>query len=262
MSPTQQQAPDSVGPWARLPAVGGSLVIADLHLDAEGGPLAERFGAWTRSLRVPRLVILGDLFDSWVGPKQRRIEGTRQVLQALSALVEGGTELHVVPGNRDFWMGSDFEAATGGKVHAKGLVIEGQQGASLLVHGDELCTLDLGYQRYQRWIQSRPLRLLQSLPLPVLRWLARRLRSRSEYSVPRKPEASKRMQPEAAAAFLERAEAQTLICGHAHRYQDEDLSKGRRWLVLDAWGDARDCLEEGPGGWRSLGSDGAAANPE
>lgn len=216
--------------------------------------------AWLDDLRVPRLVILGDLFDSWIGAKQLRLPGSVPVLEALGRLVARGSELHVVPGNRDFLLGPDLERRTGGAVHASGLVIEGPAGPTLLIHGDELCTLDLGYQRYKRVIQS-PLAktLLPRLPLFVLRRIAGGLRAKSERAVPAKAPEEKSMQDGAALAEASAAGVQSLVCGHAHRYQDRRLpatpegADQIRWFVLDGWGGARDTLVEGAGGWEPCG---------
>ncbi|MFT7677929.1 MAG: UDP-2,3-diacylglucosamine hydrolase [Planctomycetota bacterium] len=223
------------------------MVIADLHLNPEGDGVSRAFLDWLDALQAPRLVVLGDLFDTWIGPKQRRIPGSAAVVEALGRLVARGVELHVVPGNRDFLLGADLEAWTGAEVHAQGLVIESSVGGrSLLVHGDELCTLDLGYQAYKRRIQA-PLmrRWLPRLPLGVLRKIAERLRANSERSVPRKGDQEKSMQADAALELLREAGAEHLICGHAHRYRDENSGSGEdalHWIVLDGWGGERDTL--------------------
>lgn len=225
----------------------GTLVIADLHLDPEGDGVSCAFLDWLDALSAPRLVVLGDLFDTWIGPKQRRIPGSAAVVDALGRLAARGVELHVVPGNRDFLLGKDLERWTGAEVHAEGLVIESEGGGrSLLVHGDELCTLDLDYQAYKRRIQA-PLmrRWLPRLPLGVLRRIAARLRANSERSVPRKGDQEKSMQADAALALVRAAGAQHLICGHAHRYRDEHTGAGDEalhWIVLDGWGGERDTL--------------------
>ncbi len=246
----------------RLGTVPGGAVIADLHLAPEGGARVDAFVAWLDGLLVPRLVILGDLFDSWIGAKQLRLPGSAPVMEALGRLVARGCELHVVPGNRDFLLGPDLERRTGGLVHAQGLVIEGPTCPTLLIHGDELCTLDLSYQRYKRVIQS-PLAksLLPRLPLFLLRRIAGGLRSKSERAVPAKAPEEKSMQDGAALAEAAAADVQALVCGHAHRFQDRELradsegAGGLRWLVLDGWGGSRDTLVEGADGWQACPHD-------
>lgn len=230
----------------------GTWVVADLHLDPAGGADVERFGTWIDRLEgVPALVVLGDLFDVWVGPAQARLAGAARALEALARLTARGTALALVPGNRDFLLGDDFERACGGEVHARGFVgrLPGTGQRVLLLHGDELCTRDRGYQRLKRVLRSAPVRwLAPRLPLAVARRAARGLRGASERAVPRKPDPEKALQPEAVRALAAAERAATLVCGHAHRFRDEVLPDGPRWLVLDAFGGPRDALRVGPAG--------------
>ena len=134
----------------------GSLVIADLHLDPLGGARVDHFVDWVAALEAPALLILGDLFEAWFGPKTRRLAGAQAIVEALAAMVQRGTQLHVVPGNRDFLLGRDFESWTGGRVHDHGLGVVQNGERWLFLHGDELCTLDVGYQHAHEWRDERP----------------------------------------------------------------------------------------------------------
>jgi UDP-2,3-diacylglucosamine hydrolase len=238
----------------------GSLVVADLHLDVQR-PGAERvFTHWLDGLSgVPRLVVLGDLFEFWVGRAELDSAGVREVTRALAALVARGTEIDVVPGNRDFLLDASFERASGARVRPAGLVAETGAGRLLLLHGDELSTLDRRYQRLRTVLRSAPLRWLAArLPLFVLRPLARSLRRTSRREVAAKPSAVLAMQPEAAERAAGVAGAEILLCGHAHRAEDRRLASGLRWIVLDAFGGPRDTLRVGPAGELVLGPSGAA----
>ncbi|MGH8311570.1 MAG: UDP-2,3-diacylglucosamine diphosphatase, partial [Steroidobacteraceae bacterium] len=84
-----------------IPLAPGTIAIADLHLDVGDAELVRGFVRWLTVLeRPPRLVILGDLFDVWVGRAQERMPGAPLVLDALKALRERGCEIAIVPGNR------------------------------------------------------------------------------------------------------------------------------------------------------------------
>lgn len=77
----------------------GSLVLADLHLHPDKEPRLRAFLDWVGSLiAVPHLVILGDLFDVWVGPAQARQSASAEVLAALAGLSARGTQIEIVPG--------------------------------------------------------------------------------------------------------------------------------------------------------------------
>ena len=183
------------------------------------------------------------LFEAWFGAKTLRLEGARQVVAALKAYVSLGGALHVVPGNRDFLLGSDFEGWTGGRVHPQGLRVRQGESTLLFLHGDELCTLDVGYQRLKAVLRSRPMRFLgPRLPFPLLVRAARRLRAASRRAVARKPAPDKAMQVDAVRAEASRHGADVLVVGHAHEWRDECLDGGPRWIVLDAWDGDRDTL--------------------
>ena len=80
------------------------------------------------------------------------------------------------------------------------------------------------------------------LPLSLTMWLARRLRSGSKRAVGKKPPEEMAMQVDVVVELSQRSAARELVCGHAHRWRDEIVGDGVRWVVLDAFGGERDCL--------------------
>ncbi len=235
-------------PEIALPA--GTCVIADLHLDArERGPW-EAFRAWLAALDAPALLVLGDLFEYWTGANQARAEGYAALLSELGTRARAGLALHFLHGNRDFLLGRSFEQAVAGRVHARGLLGHAPDGGRVLfLHGDELATRDQSYQRLRRVLRSRAVRALAgAVPGPVSASVARALRNRSRKAVAAKSPAYVELQPDAAAEWCARHGATALVCGHAHRFRDQRLDSGARWLVLDAFGGARDVLRLGAAG--------------
>jgi cytidylate kinase/UDP-2,3-diacylglucosamine diphosphatase len=247
-------------PEIALPA--GTRVIADLHLDPQRSLSWRAFEGWLASLeRVPALLVLGDLFEYWLGPAQARDPAYAGLLAALRARARAGTALHFLRGNRDFLLGPDFEGAVEGRVHAGGLIGRTSSGARVLfLHGDELATRDRSYQRLRRVLRSRAVRALaHAAPIGLAEAAARALRGKSERAVAAKSAAYVELQAGAAAAWCAASRASHVVCGHAHRYRAELLEQGARWIVLDAFGGARDVLlvtEEG-----ELASEGSGALP-
>lgn len=232
-----------------------ALFIADLHLDLMSPGGCDDFVAWLATLSdLADLVILGDLFDVWVGPAQARLPGAVLVLDALRALHERGTRVHVVPGNRDFLLDRSFQDRTGAALYPEGFVAQwrtrdGDRRRCLSIHGDTLCTLDRGYQRLRRVLRSRPLLwLAPHLPLALGAHIGRRLRRASVQAVEAKLPEEKAMQVPAVCAAALAARADSLICGHAHSAKDVRLPDGPRWIVLDAFGGARDAAGLEPSG--------------
>ncbi|MCE9594943.1 MAG: UDP-2,3-diacylglucosamine diphosphatase [Planctomycetes bacterium] len=242
---------------AEIELAVGACCIGDLHLDAARGDCVEPLRAFlaTQS-RAPALVILGDLFEAWVGPAHGRLPGAARVLAELAAWTARGAELHVIPGNRDFLLGADFERVTGARVHPHGFVANSTNERALLIHGDELCTLDVGYQRLKRVLRSRPLlALAPRLPSSFALAVAKRLRSKSVTAVAAKPSAETAQQPDEVRRLASEAHVPTLVCGHAHVFRDEALADGPRWIVLDAFGGVRDVAVVGEDGrWVVRGS--------
>ena len=234
-----------------LELASGTVLIADLHLDVEDEAAVEAFlGFLARAEAAPRVVVLGDLFEYWLGPAHQGTPGGQRVVDCLAARARRGRLFDVVPGNRDFLLDEGFERAAGARVLRDGFVGRLPGGGRVVcVHGDELATRDHAYQRLRRVLRSRPLLwLAPRLPLGLARALARRLRRASTRAVAAKPAAEKALQPAAAAEVLRGQGAGTVVCGHAHAFRDEALEGEGRWLVLDAFGGRRDTLEVGAGG--------------
>ena len=247
-------APESPADAGQL--APGTVVIGDLHLDPMGGRDVEEFVRWLDGLRgVPRLVVLGDLFDLWIGPEQTRLPGSIPVLDALKRFTWRGGVLDVVAGNRDFLLDGSFEAWTGAALRVGGFTATTPaEQRVLVIHGDELCTLDLAYQRMKRVLRARWTRaVFGALPFAVKRKLAAGVRGTSRRVVPRKPESVRAMQESTCRELARQHAARTVVCGHAHTFRDERLEDGPRWLVIDGWGGRRDALRLDRGGeWVGL----------
>lgn len=241
--PAAARLPRGSVPEVQVDVPAGAVVVTDLHLAPGGDARTDAFMAWWRGLapRPPALIVLGDLFDTWVGPKQARMAGSSRVLGFLSELVLAGTAVHLVPGNRDALMGDDVVRATGASLHLEGFIGVQESGQRLaFVHGDSLCTLDRGYQRL-RWVwRFGPVRgLSRIVPLFAARAAARRLRRQSERAKPLKLAETKSIQPAAVEALALATGADVVVCGHAHEPRDLELSAALRWIVVGAFGEGR-----------------------
>ena len=250
--------PAAFGRLAEVALAPGALAIADLHLDAARADSVARFTGFLAAIRgAPALLVLGDLFDVWVGPAEERLPGARLVLEALAAFARDGASVHVVPGNRDFLLDAGFERASGARLHPEGFVALAGGARVLCVHGDTLCTRDAGYLRLRRVLRSAPVRALgPRLPLWLSSAIARRMRRASVSVIAKKLPDEKSLQRAAAELLARHHSASTVLCGHAHAFRDEPLASGARWIVLDAFGGARDvaCFgAEGIGGFRASG---------
>ena len=237
----------------RIDARHGALVVADLHLDLSDDRGCDEFARACDALSgVAHLVVLGDLFDAWVGPAHARLPAARTLLAAFARLSSRGVAVHLVHGNRDFLVEESTLEGCGARVHPDHLVARSGGLSVLLVHGDRECTRDHAYQRLRRVLRSPLVRALaRRAPLWASLPLARRLRRASRAAVLRKPLEEKSIQPEAIRARAAAHGADVVVCGHAHAWRDEDLG-GCRWIVLDAW-------RAGPRDWLRI--DGCGLHP-
>ena len=223
------------------------LFVSDCHLSAERAHAIERFIGFLqgRARDAERLFILGDLFDYWIGDDAAAREFDA-VVEALAALSES-TPVHFIAGNRDFLIGERFARRSGCRLLPQAHVVKAQGGATLLMHGDLLCTGDTAYQRYRRVIRH-PLTLaaIRRLRPGWRRRLAALLRRRSRDAIRRKPAAIMDVDEATVAAYMRRYAVRRLIHGHTHRPAIHDFTldgKPAQRIVLGDWYERGSVLE-------------------
>jgi len=157
------------------------LFISDLHLAEQRPRTIARFLRFLAE-DAPghrELVILGDLFEFWIGDDAAA--SARPVVAALAAFAAGGRRLLLMHGNRDPLLGHDFAAATGGTLLADPVVLDVAGTRTLLSHGDAWCTLDVTYQQFRATVRQPAFqREFLSKPIDERIAFARGLRLQSE----------------------------------------------------------------------------------
>ena len=142
--------------------------ISDLHLKPEEPATFEAWARYMAQTRADAVIILGDLFEAWVGD-DAAAPGSFEarcgaVLDACPA------DLAFMRGNRDFLVGSDFLARHGMRDLADDptvLVLGAQR--IVLSHGDLLCTDDVAYQQFRQQVRSSDWQhVFLARPLPAL----------------------------------------------------------------------------------------------
>jgi len=215
------------------------LFASDLHLSPQHPQgLDELRRLIERTPAADALYLLGDIFEYWVGDDDLLEPFNEAVAEALRGT---GCPVYLMHGNRDFLLGHAFEVAAGATLLPDPTPIDLFGTPTLLLHGDTLCTDDVGYQRFRAvvrraWVQRLFLRLPHG-------WRARfagytRQRSRSAQS--RVPMAVLDVTPHAAEALLRETGATRLLHGHTHRPARHSLVvDGRaceRWVLADWYG--------------------------
>ncbi|MCF0222047.1 MAG: UDP-2,3-diacylglucosamine diphosphatase [Fibrobacter sp.] len=143
--------------------------ISDAHLGIDPpGCVPDREARLVEFLKsivgdASHLVIAGDLFEFWYEYSYYVSRDHFKLFAALSALVESGTQVHLLQGNHDFAYGDFFPKCLGVLVH-KEVVLDIQGKKVLCRHGDGVARSDSGY-RFLRKV----------LDLPLNRWLFKQL---------------------------------------------------------------------------------------
>jgi UDP-2,3-diacylglucosamine hydrolase len=218
----------------------GTLFISDLHLDAGDPSLVRHFHAFLQSdaRAADALYILGDLFEAWLGDDDPE-PLAREVVAGLRAVTDAGVPCFLMHGNRDFLIGERFCRETGSTLLDDGTVVELYGERVLLMHGDALCTDDVGYQRLRRIVRNPAVQwILRHLPLEQRRGLARRLRAGSRAHVGSIAPEIMDVNAQAVAAAFRTAGVRTLVHGHTHRPGVHDFEVDGapvRRIVLGDW---------------------------
>jgi UDP-2,3-diacylglucosamine hydrolase len=227
------------------PGAGRTFFVADLHL-ADERPVAT--GRFFRFLQeevagADALYILGDLFEAWIGDDHDEAVA-HDTAHRLKSLVDAGTPVYFMHGNRDFMLARHYAARSGMMLLADPERIDLYGVPTLLMHGDTLCTDDTAYQTFRRRARHPlTLALLRRLPFALRRRLARQARAGSESAKAAKPAEIMDVNEEAVARVLRAHQASRLIHGHTHRPAQHrhavDGHDCERWVLPDwyaRWG--------------------------
>lgn len=230
------------------------LFASDLHLSPDRPAAAAAFRAFCEgpARNASAVYLLGDLFDWWIGDDQLREPFAAAIAADIRGLTEAGVPVHVAHGNRDFLIGPRFAASTGCALLPEREIVDLFGTATLVSHGDELCTGDVDYQRLRsRMRDPSTQRRLLRLPLFIRRLIARSLRRKSRDATARKPEAIMDVDPATVVATFRQYGVARMIHGHTHRPATHAVEVDGRIcerVVLSDWHDDGEYVEAGPRG--------------
>ena len=225
------------GALLRLPdSVQGVDFVSDLHLNPALPATVAAFIRYLQHTRADALVLLGDVFEAWVGDDSlcQTFEGTcAQALRDFSRRAS----LFVMRGNRDFLLGPAFFAATGATDLCDPTPVRAFGQTVLLSHGDALCLADTAYQTFRSevrqpaWQQS-----FLARPLAERLQVAQQMREASqEHQRAHAPVTWADVDPELTAAWLNESTCNVMIHGHTHRPGSDCSPEGWSRHVLSDW---------------------------
>lgn len=214
--------------------------ISDLHLQAADPETFEAWRAYMAQTPADAVFILGDLFEAWVGDDMAHEPGFAADCASVLQAAASRASIFFMHGNRDFLVGDGFLRNCRTTLLDDPTVLTFSERRWLLTHGDALCLGDTEYLKFRGQVRAAAWQQeFLAKPLAERRAIGHALRQQSE-------ERKRSGAPYAdvdtaqAIAWLEAADAQTLIHGHTHRPADHllDASTSRGRTVLSDW-DAR-----------------------
>ena len=209
--------------------------VSDLHLDPAWPDKTDAFERIVGGMSGPEILIIpGDLFEFWLGRSQLRVDAWQRVPMLLEAASRRGVRSFVLHGNRDFQLGRAFERMSRAQVVRGGLLVRAEGRPRMVVmHGDELCTNDVAYQKSKRWLRSMPLKaLMHTTPYSWARGLVARGRNASKTSQKSRDPESMLVSSAALDEVGARIDAD-LLFGHVHVAASGPLgSTTHRYFVL------------------------------
>jgi UDP-2,3-diacylglucosamine hydrolase len=211
------------------------LFVSDLHLSDDTPDIeAALIALLKHESPFDSLVMLGDIFEAWVGDDDDSPLAER-IRLALRALADSGTEIFFCRGNRDFMLGEQFASDIGGVLLPDQTVLDVAGHPALLLHGDTLCTDDVDYQQFRELVHSPEWQAeMMTKSLDERRELARQLRSMSIDAASNKPEDIMDVNQSAVSTAMRDADVSVMVHGHTHRPNRHQCDTGER-IVLGDW---------------------------
>ena len=217
------------------------LFISDLHLSPNTPEMVQQFKHFLSGdavMAADALYVLGDLFDAWIGDD----DPSPFAAHIRSLLQEAGqhTRLFFQHGNRDFLLGEDYARAANLTLLPEEHVIQIAGKPVLLLHGDQLCTDDKGYQQARKLFRS-PQFMAQALAMSIPERIrkAAEIRRMSGEATAAKPANIMDVNQQAVEDMMRKHGVRRLIHGHTHRPASHKFKldgQPAERIVLSDWG--------------------------
>lgn len=239
-----------------------ALFVSDVHLQESLPATTAAFLRFLQrdAVRSQALYVLGDLFEYWAGDDDIDAPFNRQIIDALRAVRDGGTELFWIGGNRDFLINGDFAKATGCTMLKDGSVVVIAGEKIVLAHGDAQCTDDIDYIAFRNQVRKPEWQeRFLAQPLTQRKSMIDGMREQSRIAQRDKTAQIMDVNPHAIARLFNESGASVMIHGHTHRpaiHRAEDGHAQLMRIVLPDWHCEDEDSTERRGGWVGVNDDG------
>ncbi|MDT0581162.1 MULTISPECIES: UDP-2,3-diacylglucosamine diphosphatase [Alteromonadaceae] len=224
--------------------------ISDLHLSADRDDINACLFRFleTEAKQADALYILGDLFEVWIGD-DNITEFSESIAEALRTLSKT-VPIYFIHGNRDFAIREEYAEKAGMTILPEQDVINLYGRLALIMHGDELCTRDVAYQKFRKKSRSWwwP-RLMLLLPLSMRKNIAEKGRETSKNNQKQLTADIMDVTQSEVEDAMRNHEVDLLIHGHTHRpfvHHFKINGKPMQRIVLGDWYDQGSILVATP----------------
>ncbi len=138
--------------------------LSDLHLKSEEKDKAKLFLNFLSTIdnSTTHLILLGDVFDLWIGDHKYFKEKFPNIISQLRRISEAGIELHYFEGNHDIHLKKFWEKEVGAKVHPEKFLFRFGPLKVRAEHGDQMNPNDRGYL-FLRWLlRTKPVEIVSN----------------------------------------------------------------------------------------------------
>lgn len=217
-----------------------TLFISDLHLSEDQPHITQLFLNFSRDIapKAEALYILGDLFEYWAGDDDSNTSFHQKIIIAIRVASLQGTPVYIMHGNRDFLMDEQLARECNATLLPDPTVIDLYGTATLLTHGDALCTDDLAYQAFRKQVRDPAWRNnFLAQPLTHRKATIEQLRKMSEEQKQSKAMDIMDVNLDAVAELFRSHHYPRMIHGHTHRQKhhlhEVDGRTCERWVLGD-----------------------------
>jgi len=193
--------------------------ISDIHLDVNNLDVTNKFLNFIseKSSDMKELYILGDLFEFWIDDKYD-IDQNNIIISTLNDITKKGTKVFLIHGNRDFLIGKRFAKITNIEILPENYILNLGDTKILITHGDLLCTDDIDYQKFRKFIRNKiTLKIFNLLGNRIKTKIASYLRAKSQKVTSQKPENIMDVNNDTVIEFYNKFNTNIIIHGHTHR---------------------------------------------
>lgn len=209
--------------------------ISDLHLSVSTPRTFAAFAAHLRHSDADAILILGDLFEAWVGDDMRSLPFEQQCVEVL-ADASSRRCMAFMPGNRDFLVGSAMVRDCGLRALPDPTVLIAWGQHILLAHGDALCLDDLPYQRFRSEVRANAWQdAFLRKPLQERLIIAAGMRKASAEHQQMDGNPAIDVDAAEAVRWMHAMGAAEMVHGHTHRPGSNSLAPGYKRHVMSDW---------------------------